>query len=315
MFRWIAAGCTGATLLIMIYRKLFTHTAKCLSTRTLAGKVVIVTGANTGIGKTTSQELAERHAKVIMACRDISKGQSALKDIRKNTKNGILVVKQLDLQSQASVRQFCSQILEEESRLDVLINNAGVMGHPFTLTEDGMEIHMAVNHFSNFLLTNLLLDLLKKSAPSRIVFVSSSLHKRGTVDFSMFDKKQKHPYSNSKLANIYFARALSRNLDGTGVRVHTLHPGMVNTELSRHSLSRFMRVLLSPLAWFLLQSSREGCQTVVYCAVSEELDHVTGRYYGKCKEEPWTEIAKENSMCKKLWEVSERLTGIANNVS
>ena len=299
------------TAFIMFYRKLFKKSVKCLSAKSMMGKVVILTGANTGIGKATATQLAMRDAKVILACRDESKARQAVNDIRKATEKGNLVVKKLDLESHASVRQFCKEILQEENHLDVLINNAGVMGHPFKLTEDKIEVHMAVNHFSNFLLTNLLLDLMKKSAPSRIVFVSSSLHKRGKLYFSMFDKRQKHPYANSKLANIYFARELSKRLEGSNVGVHTLHPGMVNTELSRHSMPKVARFILSPIAWLLLPSPEEGCQTVVHCAVSEELDSVTGRYYGKCREEPWSDLfAYDNYSRQKLWEVSERLTGL-----
>jgi len=296
------------TVCLLMIRRFSRKVVKCTSSRLLTGKTVIITGANCGVGKATAEELAKRDAKVILACRDLDKAKVAIEDIRRSTKKGELVIRKLDLASLASVRQFCGVIIKEESRLDVLINNAAVMSHPYIVTEDGMEINMAVNHFGNFLLTNLLLDLMKKSSPSRIVFVSSSLHKFGNIDCDNLDKPQKNPYANSKLANVYFARELYLRLKNTGVAVHTLSPGMVATDLGRHRLNGISRFFLKPLISLFLKSPLEGSQTVVYCAVSETLDEESGGYYTDCTESKWTDISRAYSVTKKMWEVSEELT-------
>ncbi|XP_060069021.1 retinol dehydrogenase 14-like [Ylistrum balloti] len=307
-FWWSVVG-GGISAVALCILKRCTRTAiKCTSLRLMSGKTVLITGANCGLGKATALELAKRDARVIMACRDLVKAKQAMDDIRQVTTMGELHIAKLDLSSMSSVKQFCENINAQESRLDVLINNAAVMAHPFAITEDGLEINMAVNHFGNFLLTNLLLDLLKKSSPSRIVFVSSSLHKFGKLNLKDLNTKHKNPYADSKLANIYFARELHSRLKGTGVAVHTLSPGMVNTELGRHRISNVLRFCLQPLFWLMVKSPEEGCQTIVHCAISENLDNVSGGYYANCKESQWSEISQEN--LPQLYEISERLTGL-----
>ena len=188
----------------------------------MKGKTVIITGANTGLGKEVALDLARRQARVILACRSLEKGEQAVKEILSKVKDAVLVVKNLDLSSLASVRTFAGEILKEEGRLDVLINNAGVyMDPPTAKTQDGFEIHFGVNHLGHFLLTNLLLELLEKSSPSRIVVVSSSLAKRARIDFDniyaekVHSERQDHmkgPYAQSKLANLLFAHELSKRL-------------------------------------------------------------------------------------------------------
>ncbi|OWF50486.1 Retinol dehydrogenase 14 [Mizuhopecten yessoensis] len=281
---------------------------KCASLRLMSGKTVLITGANCGLGKATALELAKRDARVILACRDLVKAKQAMDDIRQKTTKGELQIAKLDLSSMSSVKQFCTNINAQENRLDVLINNAAVMAHPFTITEDGLEINMAVNHFGNFLMTNLLLDLLKKSSPSRIVFVSSSLHKFGNINLKYLNSKHNNPYADSKLANIYFARELHLRLKGTGVSVHTLSPGMVNTELGRHRLSKVLKFCLQPLLGLLIKSPEEGCQTIVHCAISEKLDNVSGGYYANCEKSEWSEISQKN--VPELYQISEKLTGL-----
>ncbi|KAJ8309426.1 hypothetical protein KUTeg_014300 [Tegillarca granosa] len=288
----------GISVVILFMRRYFRRKKRLfISSRLMTGKTVIVTGANCGIGKATAQELARRGAKVIMACRDVDKANQAVKDIRKVTTEGILEVKKVDLLSQDSVRKFCEEIVAEEKAIHVLINNAAIM-RPFMLTEDGHEVHMVVNHFSNFLLTN------------KIVFVSSSLHKYAKLNLENLKEKSSKPYANSKLANIYFAKELTERLRGTNVGVHTLHPGMVNTDLPRYLFPKIILLLLAPFMRMFLQSPLEGCQTVLYCAVSEELDGVSGKYYGYCKEEPWHEVTLNEDLGTKLWQISEEVTGL-----
>lgn len=196
----------------------------CKNAVSMKGKTVIVTGANTGLGKETALELAKRQARVILACRSFEKGQQAAEEIRSKVKGAEVVVKSLDLSSLESVRVFADEILKEEARLDILINNAGLyMDPPIPSTQDGFEIHFGVNHLGHFLLTNLLLDLLEKSAPSRIVMVASSLAKFASIDFDNIHgekskamlARQDHkngPYAQSKLANMLFAHELNKRL-------------------------------------------------------------------------------------------------------
>ena len=302
-------------MLLMIIRQIKRRKRLCKSPETMEGKTVIVTGANCGIGEAASLEMARRHARVILACRDVQAADAAVKYIRRYTTNGELVVMKLDLANLASVREFCRKVQDKESRVDVLVNNAGVFQCPYMKTEDGFEMQMGVNHFGHFLLTNLLLDKMQKSTPSRIVVVSSALHKRGTIKFDDINSEKEYNkrkgYSNSKLANVLFSRELSQRLQGKGVNVYCVHPGMVATNLGRHVMNSLARKLLTPLAVLLgLKTSEEGCQTIVYCAVSQELAEVTDGYFGNCCQEPWTDAGSDLGAAKKLWELSEKMTGL-----
>ncbi|XP_038074271.1 retinol dehydrogenase 14-like [Patiria miniata] len=308
------------TVCLLFFRRYF-HGAKCQSLAQLTGKTVIVTGANTGIGKATALDLARRHARVILACRDVQKAKQAADDIQRSTHSQQLVVKHLDLASLKSINKFCDDILKTEPQLDILINNAGVSGLPkLTRTEDGLEMQMGVNHFGPFLLTNRLLGLLKKSSPgARIAIVSSSLHPKGKIDFANLNAeggyKQFQAYCDSKLANVLFGQELHRRLESekAGVSVYTLHPGVINTELNRHIIHPLLlKFFLRPLLGLFLKTPTQGAQTTIYCAVAGELKGLSGRYYSNCKEEPFPAVASraDESVAKKLWEVSERLTGL-----
>ncbi|KAK3599446.1 hypothetical protein CHS0354_036462 [Potamilus streckersoni] len=192
----------------------------CYSNADLTGKTVLITGANTGIGFYTALDLARRNARVILACRSQEKGLAAMKKIQESTGNYNIVVKVVDLSLMASVKKFAEKILWEEARLDILINNAGVAGIPKIMTAEGFEMVYATNHFGPFFLTNLLLDLLKKSAPSRIVTVSSIAHKFGSIELDNLKAEKSYSqlrfYGNTKLANILFTKELARRLEGTG---------------------------------------------------------------------------------------------------
>ena len=220
----------------------------CKSKRRLDGKVVIVTGANTGIGKETALDLACRGARVIVASRDENRGKSAVAYIKQASGSENVVFRKLDLASLASIRSFSTKTLQEEDHIDILINNAGVMFTPYTLTEDGFEMQFGTNHLGHFLLTNLLLDKIKESAPSRIVTVSSLGHHAGSLDFDdmMWSKsyQSQKSYFRSKLANVMFARELSKRLEGTGVTTYSLHPGAINTELGRYFFSGWKAILI-----------------------------------------------------------------------
>ncbi len=274
---------------------------------------MLITGATSGIGKATAIEMAKREARVILTFRDSEKARETEVEIRKCTAKGELLFKHLDLSSLESVRTFTEHMMRTEDRLDVLINNAGVFQCPFSHTQDGLEMQMGVNHFGHFLLTNLLLQRLKESAPSRVVIISSALHKYAKLDFSNINSEKKYDrklaYSNSKLANNYFARELALKLKGSGVSVFCLHPGMVFTNLGRHRpIPWVLKPIVYPLARLLIKSPWQGCQTVMYCSCAKELDGVSGKYYGNCKEEPWTEISLNDDAAKKLWDISVGIT-------
>ena len=323
-WKYVLAGVAGVGI---VFIKRCTSGVACRSRAILKGKTVLITGANTGIGKATACELARREARVIMACRDVDRANRAVQDIRNVTKNGQLVVKQVDMASFASIRNFAKEILVEENRLDILINNAGVMSFPFSTTEDGFETQFGVNHLGHFLLTNLLRDILIKSSPSRVIIVSSSLHKRASISRNVLDGtpesvkniintsenyNKMQAYANSKLANNLFARELSSELQETGVCVYCVHPGMARTELGRYTPGfRILTLLFSPLYWLLVRSADQAAQTIIYCSVAEELEGKTGRYYGNCAEEQWTPKCTDDVAAKKLWELSKHWTGLS----
>ncbi|XP_012689092.1 retinol dehydrogenase 11-like isoform X2 [Clupea harengus] len=289
----------------------------CCSPTRLDGKTVLITGANTGIGKETAADLASRGARVILACRDLVKATLAAEDIRERSGNGNIVVKRLDLASLQSVRQLAKDLLETEERLDILINNAGVMSCPKWQTEDGFEMQFGVNHLGHFLLTNCLLDLLKKSAPSRIVNVSSLAHERAEIYFDDInldkDYTPQKAYKQSKLANVLFSRELSKRLQGTGVTVYSLHPGIIHTELGRHfwpKLPLWKRILYQPFV-HLIKTPREGAQTTIYCAVEESLAKESGLYYSDCERKPAAPQGQDDEAGRRLWDLSHSMVGLS----
>ncbi|XP_077594504.1 retinol dehydrogenase 13-like isoform X2 [Stigmatopora nigra] len=285
---------------------------RCPSNAKLSGKTVIITGANTGIGKETAQELAQRGGRIIMGCRDMEKCEAAAKEIRGNTLNPHVYACHLDLASIKSIREFAERIKEKEKRVDVLINNAGVMRCPAWKTEDGFDMQFGVNHLGHFLLTNLLLEKLKECAPSRVINLASLAHIVGEMDFDdlNWEKKKfntKLAYCQSKLAIVLFTRELAKRLQGTGVTVNAVHPGVVSTQLGRHTglhQSQISSTVLSPFFSLLVKSPKLGAQPSVYLAVAEELEGVTGRYYDVMVEKEPAPRALDEEAAAKLWEVN-----------
>lgn len=247
------------------------------------GKVVIVTGCNTGIGKETAKDLARRGASVYMACRDNMKCEEARQEIIKETDNLNVFNRTLDLSSLDSVRRFVAEFKKEEPRLDVLINNAGVMMCPKTLTKDGFEMQIGTNHMGPFLLTNLLLDLMKKSGASRIINVSSMVHTSGKLNKEDLNSEKSYSkmgaYSQSKLANILFTRELAKRLEKSIVTVNSLHPGAVKTDLQRHMLPSYIKWLGDFIFLFVFKSAKSGAQTQIRLAVDPDLESTTGKYF------------------------------------
>ncbi|XP_060655622.1 retinol dehydrogenase 14-like isoform X1 [Drosophila nasuta] len=279
------------------------------------GKVVIVTGSNTGIGKETVLELARRGATVYMACRDKSRAEQARLEVIRETNNQNIFFRELDLASLESVRKFVDEFKKEQSKLDILINNAGIMLCPHMLTKEGFEMQLGVNHMGHFLLTNLLLDLLNKSSPSRIVNVSALAHVNGTINFDDLNSEKSYSprkaYGQSKLANILFTRELAKRLEGTNVTVNALHPGVVETELSRHVPifnNPIFGFLISPLIWLIFKTPKNGAQTTLYAALDPDLNGVTGLYFSDCKPKEVSAAAKDANSANRLWEESEKWT-------
>ncbi|XP_075951995.1 retinol dehydrogenase 11 [Anarhichas minor] len=279
----------------------------------LKGKTAIVTGANTGIGKFIALDLARRGARVILACRSEARGTAALKEIREKTGNSDIHLRLVDLSSLDSVREFAKGILTEEKALHILVNNAGVSGLPRQITKDGFESSFATNHLGPFLLTNLLLDLMKSSAPSRIVTLASVNHKKGVVDFSHFHGENltyhmDSVYNHTKLHNVICTKELARRLEGTGVTANSVHPGIVMTEVLRH-YPLMIRFIFNLVGFFFFKSSEEGATSSIYCAVAEEMEGITGKYCDSdCHLVLPAPLARDPALAVKDFEISERLT-------
>lgn len=282
------------------------------SSQRLDGKTVVITGANTGIGKETAIDLAKRGARIIMACRDMERGQAALKEVVENSANENVTCMKLDLSDTKSIREFADNINKGEEKLNILLNNAGVMVCPYGKTADGFEMQIGVNHMGHFLLTYLLLDLIKKSAPARIITVSSVAHKFGSINLEDINSEKSYDkngaYAQSKLANVLFTRSLAKRLEGTGVTAYSLHPGVVQTDLWRHlnGPQQFVMKVASPFT----KNSTQGAQTSIYCAVEPSLEKESGGYYSDCAPAKCSAKARDDDVGQKLWELSCRMLSI-----
>ena len=273
----------------------------------MQGKVCIVTGSNTGIGKETARGLAQRGATVIMACRDVAKATAARDDIAATTGRTDVEVEALDLGSVKSIRAFAERFKAKHQRLDVLVNNAGVWLTTRTTTAEGFESTFGVNHLGTFLLTQELLPLLKASAPSRVVVLSSKLHYSGKMvwdDLQYERRKFSGPsaYNQSKLANVLFTKALAKRLEGTGVTVNAVHPGVVATELSRN----YPKLLVKIFNLFLL-TPEKGAACSLHVATAPELSKVTGEYFEKSQIKLAAKDALDEAAQERLWKLSEAL--------
>ena len=279
----------------------------------MKNKTCLITGANDGIGFMTAKLLAQKGAHIIMACRNKGKAKIAQKTIIWETGNENVDVELVDLSSQQSIRSLAERINIKHQKLDVLINNAGAVFGTRQFNEEGIEMQFAINHLAYFLLTNLLLDLLKASAPARIVNVSSDSHLRGKIDFdNLYGKRFYSPmkiYAQSKLANVLFTYELARRLDGTGVTANCVHPGRVKTSIGEKHFSKLLANV-----WRIIKvlpatiSLEEGAATSVYLASSPEVAAVSGKYFVKCKPTSSAKLSHDPLLARKLWHISEEMT-------
>ena len=286
----------------------------------LSGRTVLITGGNTGLGLETAVSLAGMGAEVTITSRDAARGEAARAEILERT--GVaedrVEVMALDLASIASIRSFAEGFLAAHPRLDVLVNNAGLILSERTETEDGFETTFGVNHLGHVLLTDLLLDRLKASAPSRIVVVASEAHKFA-LDGLKFDDLQCHGhywsyrvYGRSKLANILFTRALAKRLEGTGVTVNAVHPGSVATRFGRDGDTSLTTALTTFVARPFSRTPEEGARTQVRVASDPELAEVSGAYFTNSEQADrrLARAARDDDAAERLWAVSRELLGL-----
>ena len=280
----------------------------------MTGKVVLVTGGTGGIGKATAIGLAELGARVAITGRDLERTEAAALEIRGTSGNPDVRAFAADLSSQAEVRRLAAEVLEAYPRLDVLVNNVGGSWNSRHVTADGLERTFALNHLAAFLLTNLLLDRLKASAPARVVTVASAAQSSGTIDFD--DLQGEHGYSErkaypqSKLASVMFTYELARRLEGSGVTATVLHPGVVNTGFGAEDPGLIFKVLV-PLMRPFMTSPAKGAATSIYLASSPEVEHVTGQYFAASKPKRSSERSYDQAVAARLWTVSAGLVGLA----
>jgi len=273
----------------------------------------MVTGASSGIGKETSKRLAELGAIVVLVCRNQKKGEKAMSEIKGASNNAQVELMLADFASLDSVRALAKEFLEKHHSLHVLVNNAGGVNVMRSMTADGFETTFQVDYLSHFLLTNLLLDVLEKSAPSRIVNVSSASHYGGHLNFDDLQMKKRYgvmkAYSRAKLAQVLFTYELSRRLQGTGVTVNALHPGAVATNIWKGSMGPFS--FLGNISRLFLISPEKGAETPVYLATSPEVEGVTGKYYDHRREKQSSAESYDRATAEKLWDESEKMTGLS----
>ena len=276
------------------------------------GKVALITGGTGGIGKAAATALAGMGAEVVVVGRNSERGEAAVAKIREKSGNDGVSLLLADLSVQAEVRKLTQDFGDRHDRLDVLVNNAGLVLSERNETPDGIEAQFAINHLAPFLLTNLLTDLLKKSAPSRVVTVSSEAQRWGKMDFDDLQSKKRYRgfpvYGMTKLANVMFTFELAERLKGTGVTANCMHPGAVNTGFAQNN--RGPASLAFRLFKPFMRSPEQGADTLVYLAASPAVEGMTGKYVSDRKVTAASPIAYDENARKRLWEESGRLTGL-----
>jgi len=277
----------------------------------MQNKNVLITGGNAGIGLATAVALAKKGATVSIVSRSKEKAETAVQQINKESGNNKAVYFLADLSSQKSIRELAEKVMREIPVLDVLINNAGGVFPAFKLSVDGLEMTMATNHFAYFLLTNLLLENIKKSNYARIVNVASGSHYKGKIDFESFKKDKGYfilkAYEQSKLANVLFTQELAERLKDTQVTANALHPGFVKTDIGNKGTQWYAKFFWSLAARLGAISVEDGAKTSIYLASSDEVKNVSGKYFDKCKAKTPADLTNDLKLQKELWAISEKL--------
>jgi len=277
----------------------------------IRGKTCMITGATSGIGRASAIELGKMGARLVLVCRNRARGEDLVRQIQRagNPAADLMIA---DLESQPQIRQLAADFLATKKPLHVLMNNAGIFNMKRRTTSDGLEEVFAVNHLAYFMLTVLLLDRIKESAPARIINISSDLHQRATIKFDDLGGERSFggmsSYGQSKLANILFTYELARRLAGTGVTVNAVHPGAVATNLA--SNNRGIVSAAWKLAGTFMKSPESGARTQVYLASSPQLEGVTGKYFIDSKEARSSAESHDANIARRLWDVSAQMTGL-----
>jgi NAD(P)-dependent dehydrogenase (short-subunit alcohol dehydrogenase family) len=282
---------------------------------TMQGKICLITGGTSGIGKITAQELARMGATIVIVGRNAEKTAQVVQEIKLATGNDRVNSLLADLSSQQDIRQLATQFQSQYSRLDILLNNAGAVFLKRQLSIDGIEMTFAVNHLAYFLLTNLLLGTLKASAPARIINVSSNAHTNAKIEFDNLQGERAYTFSaygNSKLANILFTIELQRRLEGTGVTANALHPGFVNTNFGKNN-SGFLMKIMGIMVPLIARSPEKGAQTSIYLASSPDVQNITGKYFVDSKIATAAPQATDAAVASKLWEVSAAMVNLSEH--
>jgi len=277
----------------------------------MRGRVCVVTGATSGIGRATTLALGRMGATIALVCRDPARGAA----VRAEMPEADVAVYRADLASQREVRALAAELLARYPAMHVLVNNAGVVNLRHATTVDGIETVFAVNHLAYFLLTALLLDRLKASGPARVVNVASEAHRFArTIDFDDLGHERRYRgmrvYGHSKLANILFTYELARRLAGTSVSANCVHPGGVATGLGRNNGR--IAVVLTALLRPLLRTPEQGAATSIWVATSPAVDGLTGRYFKNCREARSSVVTYDVALARRLWDVSARMTGVSD---
>jgi NAD(P)-dependent dehydrogenase (short-subunit alcohol dehydrogenase family) len=277
----------------------------------MKNKVCVITGATSGIGKLAAISLAKKGTELVLVCRDTNRAKELIEEIQKLTGNSKVNVLNADLSQQSAIRQVVDEIKKQHPIIDILVNNAGIAVRDRRLSADGIELTFAVNHLAYFLLTNLLLETIKSSAPARIINVSSEAHRNAKLDFDNLQSEKSFSgfgaYSITKLCNLLFTYELARRLTGTGVTVNAFHPGYLNTNIFREA-----RSLLRFLVRLTAGNPQRGADGIAHLATAPELDNVTGKYFKGTQIAQSSPISHNQAAAEKLWEISSRLTNLSS---
>jgi NAD(P)-dependent dehydrogenase (short-subunit alcohol dehydrogenase family) len=280
----------------------------------MQGKTVVVTGGTSGIGEVAAVDLARQGARVVLIARDRERADATLAKLRAANASALHAIHLADLSVIAEMKRVASEIAEAESRIDVLVNNAGAVFLSRKTSADGLEMTFAVNHMAYFVVTNMLLDRLKATSGARIVCTSSDAHKSGKLDFDdlQLDKRYivSRAYGTSKLCNILFTRELARRLEGSGVTANCLHPGFVGTRFGQNNANNVLTKGLARVVMSFGLKPEEGAKTIIYLASSPGPATISGEYFYKCKVTEPTTAAQDDATAKRLWNVSAQLSGV-----